>query len=310
MIEVKHLRTLAMLKQHGSLAKAADALCTSQSALSHQINGLEDKLAKRLYIRKSQPITFTEVGLILVQFAEKMIDELDEIVCSIKPNDKLSRYSLGFACHACFQWLVPITTKLATSNEVNKSEIIFDFHGERFDNSLDLDILFTDDKPSYCQYDYYTLGTFEQVAIVHCEHPLAKLDFVTAKQLSQNLLLTYPLPNEQLDVFRRFLTPANQSVKQVRKVPNSQTILQMVNADMGVTVLPQWLMNSHQGTTNLKALSLGKSGLTKHLYVRVKPALTHHQAIQQLINEAKQEFASLVKTTQVNIGLLEQNITG
>ena len=289
MIEIKHLRTLVMLKQNGSLARAAEALCTSQSALSHQINALEDKLAQRLYIRKSQPLMFTDSGLTLVKFADKVINELDIIVADITPNKQQLSYSLGFACHACFQWLLPVTSKLQQSNKIK-----FDYHGERFDNSLDLDILFTDDKPKYCQYKYQSLGEFSQVALVHHDHSLSKQAFVTPAMIAQHLLLTYPLPNEELDVFRRFLTPAGQTAKQVRKVANSQTMLQMVNANMGIAVLPQWLANDAIALGNISALPLGEQGLQKQLYVRIKPTLMHHHPINLLIDEAKEKFIDLV----------------
>jgi LysR family transcriptional regulator, regulator for metE and metH len=41
MIEPSHLRIIAALKQQGTLTAAANALCLTQSALSHQIRYLE-----------------------------------------------------------------------------------------------------------------------------------------------------------------------------------------------------------------------------------------------------------------------------
>jgi LysR family transcriptional regulator for metE and metH len=44
MIELRHLRTLAALRETGSLVEAAEKVFLTQSALSHQIKDLEHKL--------------------------------------------------------------------------------------------------------------------------------------------------------------------------------------------------------------------------------------------------------------------------
>jgi len=42
-IEFRHLRTIKAIHETGGLAKAADTLGITQSALSHQIKGIEDQ---------------------------------------------------------------------------------------------------------------------------------------------------------------------------------------------------------------------------------------------------------------------------
>ncbi|MDO6805974.1 LysR family transcriptional regulator, partial [Wenyingzhuangia sp. 1_MG-2023] len=59
MLEIKHLRTLVALRDGGTLVEAAKRLYLTQSALSHQLKDLEDKLGVRLFVRKSKPIRFT-----------------------------------------------------------------------------------------------------------------------------------------------------------------------------------------------------------------------------------------------------------
>ena len=43
-IEFRHLRPIKEFEESGGLAKAADMLNITQSALSHQIKGLEDQV--------------------------------------------------------------------------------------------------------------------------------------------------------------------------------------------------------------------------------------------------------------------------
>ena len=47
-LELRHFRTLRAIQEAGGLAKAAEILNTTQSALSHQVAGLEDQVGMEL----------------------------------------------------------------------------------------------------------------------------------------------------------------------------------------------------------------------------------------------------------------------
>lgn len=73
MIELKHLRTLDALEQTGTISKAAIKLHLTQSAISHQLAELEQRLGHTLFIRKSEPLTFTEQGNVLLDLAKQVL---------------------------------------------------------------------------------------------------------------------------------------------------------------------------------------------------------------------------------------------
>lgn len=60
MLELKHLKTIVAIQEHGSLPLAADKLRLTQSALSHQIKDIESRLGVSLFIRKSRPLRLTQ----------------------------------------------------------------------------------------------------------------------------------------------------------------------------------------------------------------------------------------------------------
>ena len=60
-IEFRHLRTIRAIHDAGGVARAADLLNITQSALSHQIKGLEEQTGVELFIRKSKPIRLSVV---------------------------------------------------------------------------------------------------------------------------------------------------------------------------------------------------------------------------------------------------------
>ena len=63
MLELRHLETLAAIRDHGSLQEAADALHVTQSALSHQLRDLEMRLEVQLLNRRTRPARLTTAAL-------------------------------------------------------------------------------------------------------------------------------------------------------------------------------------------------------------------------------------------------------
>ena len=55
-LELRHLRTIKAINDTGGLARAADILNITQSALSHQIKGLEDQAGGELFVRRTRPM--------------------------------------------------------------------------------------------------------------------------------------------------------------------------------------------------------------------------------------------------------------
>ena len=69
-LELRHLRTLAALRDTGSLVEAAERVYLTQSALSHQLKDLEDRLGCQLFVRKTRPLRFTSAGKRMLRLAD------------------------------------------------------------------------------------------------------------------------------------------------------------------------------------------------------------------------------------------------
>ena len=61
-IDFRHLRTIRAIHQAGGLARAAELLNITQSALSHQIKGLEDQAGVELFVRRSRRLRLSAAG--------------------------------------------------------------------------------------------------------------------------------------------------------------------------------------------------------------------------------------------------------
>ena len=78
-LEFRHLRTIKAIHDCGGLSAAADRLNITQSALSHQVKGLEDQAGLELFVRRSKPMKLSPAGIRLLRLAERVLPEIEAL---------------------------------------------------------------------------------------------------------------------------------------------------------------------------------------------------------------------------------------
>ena len=103
-IEFRHLRTIKAIHEFGGLARAAEQLNITQSALSHQIKGIEDQAGIELFVRRSKPLKLSAAGLRLLRAAERILPEIDALQAEFSGlrAGHSGRMHIAIECHACF----------------------------------------------------------------------------------------------------------------------------------------------------------------------------------------------------------------
>lgn len=319
MFEIKHLKTLTTLANTGNIRKAAEELFSSQSALSHQIKDLELRLNTPLFIRNTSPVEFTDAGKVLLNLGKEILPKIKQANNTLKsPILTTSSLKIAIACHACFQWLLPVTSHFSQENNKIELESIdesFEVNKPKKHRDEEVDILFTDEKLAEENIIYQEIGQFEVLAVLSKQamvnrntadikqDAIQKLPLTFANEdtypyllpehFSQFTLLTYPLPPEQLDIFKLFLTPAKCKANKIKQVNNSHVMLQMVSANMGVATLPDWLVSSATQQSLFHCMRLGETGIHKKLYARYDKNSKQLDMIEKLLPEAIKEFSNL-----------------
>ena len=100
------VRAFEAAARHLSFAKAADELCLSPSAISHQVRSLEEYLDTKLFERRNNRLQLTLTG---DGYAGKMTSLLDVLEASTLHAAGTARRSLRVLCTPGFaaRWLVP-----------------------------------------------------------------------------------------------------------------------------------------------------------------------------------------------------------
>lgn len=297
MIERNHLRIIQALAEHGSLTAAANALFVTQPALSHQIRYLEQKLEVSLWERQGRKLRLTQGGQLLLQVARQVLPVLEQTENTLKAyaEGKQGILRLGVECHPCYEWLKGILSEYLLLMPKMDVDIVHKFQFSGIEGLLNyhIDLLVTPDRINHTGLVYAPLFNYELVLLVDKAHKLAEKRQVEAVDLLGELLLTFPVVKERLDVFSQFLMPAGISPRH-KAMESLEIMIQMVALGRGVTVLPDWLAANYAQSLPVTTLRLGKKGISKTLFAAMREGEQETPYMREFIGLGQQRGISQI----------------
>ena len=299
-IEFRHLRTIQAIHEAGSLAAAADLLGLTQSALSHQIRGIEEQAGVELFVRATRPLRLSPAGLRLLAAAQAILPQVAALEAEFANLEagRAGRMHVAIECHACFEWLLPVL------NHFRKAwpEVDIDIRpGLAFDampalRREEVDLVVSSDPEDLSGVTFTPLFDYEPVLVLPATHPLARRNAIEARDFLGETLITYPVDRARLDVFTEFLIPAGVEPKAVRPVELTAMILLLVASGRGVAVLPDWVVRSAaRADMELVTRPLSRNGapIVKRLYAATRSDEATLPFVAHLIRLARQEAVKL-----------------
>ena len=269
-LEFRHLRTIKAIHEEGGLARAADRLHITQSALSHQIKGLEDQAGMELFVRRSKPMKLSAAGLRLLRLAEQVLPQVAAMEEEFRAmqQGKIGRLHIAIECHACFEWLLPVLEQFRIAWPDVDVDIRPGLQFEALPALMreEVDLVISSDPEALPGVDFTPLFDYEPVFVASSEHPLAAKPFIMPEDFRDELLITYPMERTRLDVFSQFLAPAGVEPRGVRQVELSAVILLLVASNRGVTVLPDWVVREQRHNASYITRPLTETGVTRRMY--------------------------------------------
>ncbi|WP_088158750.1 LysR family transcriptional regulator [Achromobacter xylosoxidans] len=296
MLDRVHLSIVQEVEKQGSLTAAAGVLHVTQSALSHSMKKLEQQLGTDIWLREGRSLRLTQAGQYLLAVANRVLPQLALAEERLRQFAQGERGSLriGMECHPCYQWLLKIVSPyLAAWPDVDvdvKQKFQFGGIGALF--GYEIDLLVTPDPLNKPGLVFEPVFDYEQVLVVAGNHPLAKEEYVTPKQLANEVLVAYPVPVDRLDIYNMFLTPAGITPKRHKAIETTDIMLQMVASGRGVAALPRWLVLEYAGAMNVVPVRLGKKGIAKHIFLGAREADVGIDYLRAFIEQAKRPAAA------------------
>jgi len=290
-MELIHFRILLALKRYGTLNAASETLHLTQSALSHQMKNLEQRLGIVLWRKQGRNLVLTQAGKYLSEVAESVIATVNaaEQHLNLLATGKTGKLTIGIDCHACYEWFRTILQPYLQAWPELAIEVTSRHRFNSFEaiQQYKLDAVLTSDPLFNGVLHYQPLFDFELVLIVARAHRLAGRQFIEPSELQQETILTYPVERERLDMFRKILQPAGIEPLSHVTVEETDIMLQLAASQRGVCLLPEWLLADKVKNPDVVSLRFENLPLTKIMYLATRHEDVQLEYIQWLIKQAQ-----------------------
>jgi LysR family transcriptional regulator for metE and metH len=297
MLELRHLRTLTALQETGSVSLAAKRVHLTQSALSHQIKALQDYYQLPLIQRQGHAIQLTDAGKRLVRLAEKVIMEVQAAERDLARLSQRTTGNLRIAleCHTCFDWLMPIMDTFREHWPEVELDLVSGFHADpiKLLKQGEADIVIGSENKLQRGLVHHPLFRFEILAVLAPGHELGKKRVLDVVDFTNMTLITYPVPEERIDLISKVLMPAGIPWQR-RTAELTVAILQLVASRRGIAALPNWGIKSYVDHDYVIARRIGVNGLWSDLFVTARKEIASLPYFQDFLTTSRNQcFATL-----------------
>jgi LysR family transcriptional regulator, regulator for metE and metH len=292
MLELRHLRSLLAIAQSPTLGNAAARLHLTQSALSHQIRAMETHYGLALFERQPRGLRLTLAGERLVTLARSVLPQVEDAQRDLTrlQSDTRGEMRIALECHTCFDWLMPVMDEFRRRWPEVEVDLVAGFHSDPLGMLREgrADVVIGSAPRKRRTYVVRPLFRFEILLVLPNEHRLRRKRFVEARDLLDETLITYPVPEARIDLIREILAPAGVRLER-RTAELTVAVLQLVASRRGIAALPNWGVKNYVEHEYVLAKHIGRKGLWSELHATAPKVL----ADKLYFND----FVSIVRTS-------------
>jgi LysR family transcriptional regulator for metE and metH len=266
-IEIRHLRMVAAIAEAGSVTHAAERLHLTQSAVSHQLHAVEERLRTPLFLRVGKRMVMTAAGDRVLAAARRVIGELQAAEAELRRvgAEKAGILRLCAQCNTGYHWLPPLVDVFRRTHPAVDVSLVLECTTRPvqalLDGHLDLAIITQAVRNEHVRLR--PLFEDEHAAIVAPDHPLATQPFVRPEDLAAQHLLLYSSSPDDSFTIQRILRPAGVEPRRVSFVMLTEAILEMVKAKLGVSVMQTWSVEPALRAGVVRAVPITPRGIRR-----------------------------------------------
>jgi LysR family transcriptional regulator, regulator for metE and metH len=276
-VEMRHLRLVAAIAEHGSMTAAAQVLNLTQPALSHQLSEVERRLRAPLFVRTARRMVLTPAGAQLAELAKGVLAQVETFERQARDGDFVTARGvvrLATQCYTAYHWLPAVLREfrerwpnidLRVAAEHTAAPIT-----ALRDGLLDLAIVYTPSTDR--RVELRPLFDDELVVVLPPDHRLAAQSVVTPGALRGEHVFVYTTSDRENSVVRDILDPAGIPSSRISHIQLTEAIIELVAAGLGVSVLAEWAVAPAVRSGAVRIARIGKQGFSRTWYAAVRSA--------------------------------------
>ncbi len=273
-MEIKYFRLIKTIAEEGSIANSAEKLFLTQSALSHQLRELEERLGFKVFLRTRNKWELTDEGVELYKLGSTILESIEKGFQNIEQlrTGSVGTIKVSTECYSFYQGLSAFIQKMGLLYPGINVDLILEATHQPIPKILsnEIDIAIITSKPENETLSSIEIYEDEIFAIMHKENMLNKAEFLNANDFSDTHLVIHSFPLETVSVYDQFLKPNKITPYKISAIPLTEVALEMIDANMGIMCMPKWALKSFRLSDDLIFKRIGRNGLkrTHHLVFR------------------------------------------
>jgi LysR family hydrogen peroxide-inducible transcriptional activator len=255
---IRQLRYLVALERHRHFGKAADACAVSQPALSMQIRELETELGSPLVERRPGAVVFTEVGLEAAHRAEKILTATQDLVDFARHHGRILTGRLRFGI---IPSLAPyVLPQILPALQREHPALVLELRESQTKTLLDeldrgqLDAVMLALPATPGEFESVPLFADPFLLAVPADDPLPAAARVTAGDIESRRLILLEEGHCLRDQALAYCSAIRGETLQALGATSLTTVMQMVAAGYGATLVPQIALPVEVRDTRVKVL--------------------------------------------------------
>lgn len=247
-MSLKKYQVFVTAARLGSLTRAAEALGSTQSRVSHVLAELEAEFGVRLLERGRSGAALTGAGAMLLPQMEAVLaadKALGDLVRDIRSADA-GTVRLGAFTSVAVHWLPGILQDFQASHPKVSVELLSgDYHdAELWLQQGRVDLCFVT-LPAPAGIPATVLGEDELLAVLPPDHPLAALEAIPIEALARESFIS--LPQSSAHDIHRALDKAGVRPRVKYTTRDDYAIIAMVEQGLGISIMPELLLRGRDG---------------------------------------------------------------
>lgn len=290
---------IKILAEQGGITKSLDKLFLTQSAVSHQLKDLEDRVGAKIFHRSKNhrgkdQWKLTEEGEVLYKTAVKVLGDIDEALSTIQElkNGHQGTIRLSTECYTTYHWLPSFMRKMNLLYPKLDIKIVMEATHKPLPKLIqdELDVAISSDPIDDKRLRYFELFRDEIFAVVSPAHPWAKRKNVLAEDFEGEKLIIHSFPIETVAVYQYFLRHEDKMPQSITAIPLTEATLEIVKAGMGVTCMPHWALKPFVSSDDLRFIRIGKKGLIRTHFAAIRESDRSKKYLLDFIENLREEF--------------------
>ena len=294
-MEIKYFRLIKSIAEEGSIANSAEKLFLTQSALSHQLRELEERLGFKVFHRTRNKWQLTDEGTELYKLGNSILDSIEKGFQNIEQlrSGSVGNIKVSTECYSFYQGLSAFIQKMGLLYpEIDVDMILEATHqpiSKILSNEIDMAIVTT--RPNNDRLSSIEIYDDEIFAVMHRENHLAYNPFLDTNHFSEIHLIIHSFPLETVSVYEHFLKPNKITPFKISAIPLTEVAMEMVAANMGIMCMPKWALKSFHISEDLIFKRIGENGLKRTHYLVFRKSDKAKKYITEFISSFQEDFS-------------------